>query len=206
MAGLKLRGSVWYLTYSSLPTHTPIDAVLTAYVDQVRATQTAKSAQTDLYYLRDLFGPICEALTITSRKVGPKSRKCNPREGQDRRRRAQIITAPWFEAITTTMISKYIHAQMLSRGLKPKTANRYRGSRLVLPESRGPMVGLRQLLARPARHQPEGRTEMGIARFPPHLREPVGHGQHQPAQDQQVDGEQTRIPLFSATTFILNSI
>jgi hypothetical protein len=73
MAGLKQRGSIWYLTYyvnkkkqavsletdsvqiakekkrqfesaqarggaSSLPTHTPIDVVLTGYADHVRAT------------------------------------------------------------------------------------------------------------------------------------------------------------------------
>jgi hypothetical protein len=111
---------------SSLPTHTPIDVVLTGYVDHVRATKTSKSAQTDLYYLRDLFGPICDALKITSRRVGPKSRRCKVRERQDRRRRAQVITAAWFEAITTAMISKFIHAQKLSRGLKSKTANRYR--------------------------------------------------------------------------------
>lgn len=161
MAGLKLRGSIWYLTYyadrkkqavsletdslqiakekkrqfesaqarggpSSLPTRTPIGSVLTAYVDHVRATKTPKSAQTDLYYLRDLFGPTCEALKITSRKVGPKSRKCKPREGQDRRQRAQFITAPCFEEISTATIARFIQSQALARGLKPKTANRYR--------------------------------------------------------------------------------
>jgi len=161
MAGLKQRGSIWYLTYylnkkkqavsletdslqiakekkrqfesaqargdgSSLPTHTPIADVLTGYVEHIRAIKTAKSAQTDLYYLREMFGPVCDALKITSRKIGPKSRKCKPREGQDRRRRAQVMEARCFEAITTADISKFIHAQMLSRGIKPKTANRYR--------------------------------------------------------------------------------
>lgn len=161
MAGLKQRGSVWYLTYyankkkravsleteslqvakekkrqfesaqarggpSSLPSRTPIADVLTGYVAHIRATKTPKSAQTDLYYLRDMFGPVCEALKITSRKIGPKSRKCKPRAGQDRRRRPRPIAAPHFEAITTTSISEFIQAQVLSRGLKPKTANRYR--------------------------------------------------------------------------------
>ncbi len=161
MAGLKQRGSIWYLTYylnkrkqavsleteslqiakekkrqfesaqgrgavSSLPTQTPVANVLSGYVEHIRAIKTAKSAQTDLYYLRDMFGPVCDALKITSRKIGPRSRKCKPREGQDRRRRAQLITARYFEAIATADISKFIQAQMLSRGLKPKTANRYR--------------------------------------------------------------------------------
>jgi integrase len=156
MAGLKQRGSIWYLTYyvhrnkqavsletdslqvakekkrqfessqargaeSSLPTRTPIAEVLTGYVEHLRASKTAKSAQTDLYYLRDMLGPVCDGLKITSRKVGAKSRK-----GQDRRRRAQVIEAAYFEAITTANISEFVQAQMLSRGVKPKKANRYR--------------------------------------------------------------------------------
>lgn len=111
---------------SSLPTRTPIADVLTGYVSHIRAIKTAKSAQTDLYYLRDMFGPVCDGLRITSRKIGPKFRKCKTREGQDRRRRAQVIEAGYFEAISTANISEFIHAQMLSRGIKPKTANRYR--------------------------------------------------------------------------------
>ena len=45
---------------SPLPSQTPIADVLTAYVKHIRATKTAKSAQTDIYYLRDAFGPVCE--------------------------------------------------------------------------------------------------------------------------------------------------
>ena len=67
-----------------------------------------------------MFGPICDALRITSRKVGSKSRKRKTREGQDRRRRAPVIEGTSFEAITTTDTSELIHAHVLSRGLKPK--------------------------------------------------------------------------------------
>jgi integrase len=161
MAGLKLRGSIWYLTYyannkkrlvsleteslqvakekrrqfesaqargspTSLPSRTPIAEVLSGYVEHIRAIKTAKSAQTDIYYLREMFGPICDGLKITSRKVGPKSRKRPAREGQDRRRRSQVIEAPCFEMISTANIAEFIQAQTLSRGIKPKTANRYR--------------------------------------------------------------------------------
>src|SRR3954451_24730564 len=60
---------------SPLPTKTPIVDVLTSYVAHIRATNTAKSAQTDIYYLRDAFGPICDALKVTSRKLSPKAKK-----------------------------------------------------------------------------------------------------------------------------------
>jgi integrase len=161
MAGLKLRGSIWYLTYyaknkkrlvsletdslqvakekrrqfesaqargspTPLPSRTPIAQVLTGYVEHIRAIKTAKSAQTDRYYLRDMFGPVCEELRITSRKIGPNSRKRQPREGQDRRRRPRVIEAPCFETISTASIAEFIQAQIISRGIKPKTANRYR--------------------------------------------------------------------------------
>lgn len=43
---------------SPLPSKTPIASVLTAYVTHIRAIKTAKSAQTDIYYLRDAFGPV----------------------------------------------------------------------------------------------------------------------------------------------------
>lgn len=109
-----------------LPTRTPIADVVTAYVEHIRTIKTPKSAQTDIYYLRDLFGPICQALTITSRKVGAKSKKRPPKPGQDRRRKAPVIEANSFEQITTADISAFIAGRMASRGLAPKTANRYR--------------------------------------------------------------------------------
>ncbi len=73
-----------------------------------------------------MFGPICNALEITSRKVGTKSKKRPPKPGQDRRRKAPVIEANSFELITTADISSFIAGRMASRGLAPKTANRYR--------------------------------------------------------------------------------
>jgi len=49
-----------------LPTRTPIANVVSAYVEHIRHVKTPKSAQTDVYYLREAFGPICPALEITS--------------------------------------------------------------------------------------------------------------------------------------------
>ena len=45
-----------------LPTRTKIADILSLYREHVRTVKTAKSAQTDIYYLRQIFGPICPAL------------------------------------------------------------------------------------------------------------------------------------------------
>jgi len=108
-----------------LPTRTPIAAVVSAYVEHIRTTKTPKSAQTDIYYLREAFGPICEALKITSRR---KTGRKKPAVKTDGRARPYVIEANQFEAITTTDVSTFILSQVRSRGLAPKTANRYRES------------------------------------------------------------------------------
>jgi len=110
----------------SLPTRTPIAEVVTAYVEHIRDVKTPKSAQTDVYYLREAFGPICAALQITSRKVTEKARKRPRKPGQDRRCRQPVIAADCLEMITTADVATFIHAHKRSRGLAPKTANRYR--------------------------------------------------------------------------------
>ena len=50
---------------SPLPSRTPIPKVLSRYVQYIRTVKTAKSAQTDVYYLREAFGPVCEVLRVT---------------------------------------------------------------------------------------------------------------------------------------------
>ena len=102
-------------TGNPLPTRTPIADVVAAYVGHIRVTKTAKSAQTDSYYLREMFGPICPALEVVSRKQSTLARKRPPKPGQDRRRKAPTIEAASFEAITTAQISDFITAQVESR-------------------------------------------------------------------------------------------
>ena len=109
-----------------LPSRTPIADVVSAYVAHIRVIKTAKSAQTYIYYLREVFGPICDALKITSRKISPAAKKRPPKPGQDRRRKGKVIERPSFEEITTSDISAFISGQVQSKGLAPKTANRYR--------------------------------------------------------------------------------
>lgn len=109
-----------------LPTRTPIAQVVNAYVEQIRLTKTPKSAQIDVYYLREMFGPICPALEITSRKVNGSCRKRPPRKGADARLKLQRIDATCFEAITTAQVAEFITSHVRTRSLAPKTANRYR--------------------------------------------------------------------------------
>lgn len=111
---------------SPLPTKTPINDVLTAYVVHLRATKTAKSAQADIYYLRDAFGPCCDAVRVTSRKLSPKTKKRPPKAGQDRRRKEVVLDTACFEQLTTAQVAAFISGRVASRGLAPKTANRYR--------------------------------------------------------------------------------
>lgn len=109
-----------------MPTRTPVAEIVTAYVAVIRTAKTAKSAQTDIYYLRDVFGLICDALRITSRKVSEKTRKRQLKDDVDRRHKAPVIEADCFEAITTAQIVEFVSGQVTRRGLAPKTANRYR--------------------------------------------------------------------------------
>jgi integrase len=117
----KLRG-----LDSPLPTRTPIGQVVEAYVKHIRTVKTAKSAQTDIYYLREAFGPCCDAVQITSRRPSAKARKRPPTPGRDGRCREHHIEPKYFEAITTADVQQFIDGRVRSRGLAPKTANRYR--------------------------------------------------------------------------------
>ncbi len=109
-----------------LPTRTPIGEVVTRYVEHIRTVKTPKSAQTDIYYLRSAFGPICDALKTTSRTLSAKRRKRPAKKGQDKRCTTQAIEASCFEQIVTGDVASFIASQVRSRGLAPKTANRFR--------------------------------------------------------------------------------
>jgi integrase len=108
-----------------LPTKTPIPTVLQAYVEHIRSVKTPKSAQTDIYYLREAFGPVCDALRITSRKPSEAARK-KPLADPTDRHRVPRIEANHFEEITTAAVATFVTTHTRRRGLAPKTANRYR--------------------------------------------------------------------------------
>ncbi|MGV7224984.1 MAG: site-specific integrase [Nitrospinales bacterium] len=117
----QLRGDA-----NPLPTKTPLAEIVEKYVKHVRSMKTEKSAQTDVYYLRSMFGTICPGLEITSRKTSLRAKKRPPRKCNDRRFKDRVIEASYLEQITTADISGFIAHQVQSRSLAPKTANRYR--------------------------------------------------------------------------------
>ncbi len=106
-----------------LPTKTPLDKMLNEYVRHMETIKTLKSAQTDVYYLRAMFGDDAEALKITARRRPPRKK---PELKQDRRVKSKVIEARYLEDITTAQISEFIASHVRSRGLAAKTANRYR--------------------------------------------------------------------------------
>lgn len=108
-----------------LPTKTPLADILEKHVRFLETFKTAKSLQTDVYYLRAIFGPVCPALTITSRRRSPRTQK-RPDMNPDRRVKDKTILARYIEDIATADISEFVTSQVRSRGLAPKTANRYR--------------------------------------------------------------------------------
>jgi len=117
-------------TDNPLPTRTPIADVVTAYVEHIRLHKTPKSAQTDVYYLREAFGPICDALRINSRRTSERTRKRKIIPGSDMkvdgRCKPHVIEAKCFEQISTANVQTFIDRLVRARGLAPKTANRYR--------------------------------------------------------------------------------
>lgn len=68
-----------------LPTKTKLADIITRYVDHIRNFKTEKSAQTDVYYLRSMFGDVCPALKINSRKLSVRAMKRPPIDGYEKR-------------------------------------------------------------------------------------------------------------------------
>ena len=103
----KLESSLARGDENPLPSRTSIADAVTAYVEHIRTVKTPKSAQTDVYYLRSAFGPVCDVLKVNSRKQSIRAMKKPPKAkpGQDRRRRTQRIEAQCFEQITTADIA-----------------------------------------------------------------------------------------------------
>jgi hypothetical protein len=98
---------------SRFPTRTKLADILTRYAEHVRATKTAKSAQTDIYYLRQMFGPICPALAINSRRTSRRTMKRPPKPGQDLRFKMAVIEVEYIEQITTADVAAFIAAHVL---------------------------------------------------------------------------------------------
>ncbi len=107
---------------SPLPTKTPLADILSRYIQNMRAKKTAKSAQTDTYYLKVIFGDICpEIINNRRRATHDKKKKPSKKKTSD-----NIISARYIEDVSTVQIANFISDKVRSKGLAPKTANRYR--------------------------------------------------------------------------------
>ncbi|MEM1331321.1 MAG: site-specific integrase [Planctomycetota bacterium] len=107
-----------------LPTRTPIAEVVAAYVRDIRQRKTAKSAQVDISYLRQVFGTCCLELDNSAR-CSPAADAVPTRRGA-RKRDVVPLEGACFEALTTPVVSEFLGELVRAKGLKPKTANRYR--------------------------------------------------------------------------------
>ena len=74
----KLESAFYQGEDNPLPTKTPLTDILTRYVEHIRNIKTEKSAQTDIYYLRQMFGSICPALAVNSRRQSVRALKKPP--------------------------------------------------------------------------------------------------------------------------------
>ena len=102
-----------------LPSKTPVADVVSAYVQHVRTAKTKNTAKSEIYYLRDIFGPICPDL-----EPAHKSKKTTA--GATQSPQGEYLAARSFESITTAQIVTFILNRMKDRGLSPKTCNHYR--------------------------------------------------------------------------------
>jgi integrase len=94
--------------------------VVKAYVEHLNTVKTPRNVQRDIHYLRSTFGAISPELELKNKKISQKGIK---RPGKDY---VSPIEVNYFEQVTTFDIANFIGNQVRSKGLAPKTANRYR--------------------------------------------------------------------------------
>jgi integrase/predicted DNA-binding protein len=109
------------------PSATQIEPFLQAFCEYLLATQTRKGAKNDLSYLRQFFGPACQALEFGSRV--PKKFRDGVRELPKVPDKLSKIHVPVtrLEQVSCEMVSAFIQERVVSDGISPKTANRLRG-------------------------------------------------------------------------------
>lgn len=158
---------------SPLPSRTPIPDVVGAYARFMRSTKTFKSAMTDIYYLRQIFGAVCPELKVTTtRKRSPQKRPVLA--DADRRHKLPLIEAKCFEAITSAQVSQFITAHVDARGLAPKTAI---GQYLLNAFFNGDIAHYRQNPDSLTFYQLRRRTDLAVGRATAHRESQAGfHG------------------------------
>ena len=116
----QLESSLAQGTELSLPTKTPVAEVVAAYIDHIEITKTRQGFRVDVWYLRDIFGPICPAL---ERKLPGKT---SGRDGNAKTQGTDHLVVACLEQVTTPDLVAFLSGRVRSRRLSPKTANNYR--------------------------------------------------------------------------------
>ena len=110
-------------------TRTPLSTALDDYCRHLRTSKTSKSSQTDIYYLRQLFGPAAPGLLVNSRKPishAERERRIASMRPRDLRPGPEHLRITFVEDLTTAEVSKSLAQRVRERGLSPKTGNRLR--------------------------------------------------------------------------------
>ena len=103
-----------------MPTKTPVAQVVGAFVRNMFAKKRARNAAKDVYYLREAFGEICPELRIRNERISRKGKK------RPSRKTPKVIEASCFEWVRTSDIAAMIADQVRLKGIKGKSANRFR--------------------------------------------------------------------------------
>ena len=104
----------------AIPTKTPIGVVVGVFVRNMLGKKRERNVKKDVYYLREAFGPVCEELKIKNERISKKGKK------RPARKSPKPIEATYFEWVTTGDIAAMIADQVRYKGIKGKTANRFR--------------------------------------------------------------------------------
>ena len=98
--------------------------LLQAFCEHLETTRTRKSHKNDVFYLRTVFGPVCDALTPKS-TLNHRHAAKKPIRVEDRLagRHVHVNT---LEDLTPGAIEAHITKRIKLNGISPKTANRVR--------------------------------------------------------------------------------
>ncbi len=110
-----------------LPTRTLVAPIVSKFIMHLQATCRAKSAQTDVYRLREFFGADGVAPQDSTVSRARATRRSNARR-KERVTPAYVhaVRVNFIEEVTTAIVQDFLTAIHVDRGLDPKTINEYR--------------------------------------------------------------------------------
>ena len=97
----------------TLPTRTKVADMVTQYAAFIKSTKAKNGVKIDFWYLRNMFGPVCELLHPHDLDRWEKKKRT-------------LVAAKYLEDIRTPDIATFISQKVIEDGIAPKTANRYR--------------------------------------------------------------------------------